>query len=59
MKHTFKHKYNGCEGVDYYTIDNDADAVERNLRSGGYDEDSFERHELIGVEVIYNMRNEK
>ena len=52
MKHTFKHKYNGLEGVDNYTIDGDSYAVEMNLRSGGYDEDSYDRHELIGVEVI-------
>jgi len=53
MKHTFKDKYNGCEGVDYYTIDGDAlDEVEARLTSGGRDEDSYDRHDLIGVEVI-------
>jgi len=52
MKHTFRDKYNGCEGVDYYTIDGDSEQVERRLRSGGRDEESHERHELIGVEVL-------
>jgi hypothetical protein len=52
MKHTFRDKYNGCEGVDYYTIDGDSVQVEHRLRSGGKDEGSHERHELIGVEVL-------
>lgn len=52
MKHTFRDKYNNCEGTEYYTIDGDAKLVEERLISGGRDEASYERHELIGVEVI-------
>jgi hypothetical protein len=52
MKHTFRDKYSGCEGVDFYTIDGDADQVEHSLKSGGRDEGSYERHELIGVEIL-------
>lgn len=52
MKYTFKYKFNGCEGVEYYTIDGDAEHVENRLRSGGRGEENHERHELIGVEVL-------
>jgi hypothetical protein len=52
MKYTYRKKYSGMEGTDYYTIDGDAEEVESALRSGGYDENSFEHHELIGVEII-------
>lgn len=52
MKHTFRDKYNGCDGVDFYTIDGDVEQVEHRLRSGGRDEESHDRHELIGIEVL-------
>ena len=51
MKHTFKDKYSQCEGVNYYTIDDDLDALEAALKSGGMDDGGYCRNELIGVEV--------
>lgn len=46
--------YNQMHSEEFYTIDADADtqALELALTSGGYDENSFERHEMIGVEII-------
>ena len=54
IKHTFRDKYSGCEGIDYYTVDGDSSKVERYLTSGGRDESSYDRYELIGVEVIFD-----
>lgn len=52
MKKTFHCEYNNMSGEEFYTIDNDIVTLENLLKSGGHSESSFERHELIGVEII-------
>jgi hypothetical protein len=42
----------GAERKTYYTIDADLETLETALTYGGYNEDQYELHELIGVEVI-------
>ena len=42
----------GSSGLNYYTIDGDAESVEKKLKDGGCGESGFEIHELVGVEVI-------
>lgn len=44
----------GCEGEYMYTIDGDIVKLEKSLTSGGYGNGGYERHELVGVEVIVN-----
>jgi hypothetical protein len=52
LRTSFRDGCNGCEGTKLFTIDGDATLVEDALQSGGRSEDSFERTELVGVEVI-------
>lgn len=42
----------GSNNEDYYTIDADVPELEACLRRGGSGEMGFERHRLIGCEVI-------
>ena len=42
----------GDHGKGYFTVDGDANAVEQILRSGGFSEETYERFEVIGIEVI-------
>lgn len=52
LKKEFLLKHNGLKGECFFTIDNDLQAFEKAICSGGIDEDAFERTHLIGVEVI-------
>lgn len=53
----------GYCGESHYTIDGDITALEEALKRGGYGENGYECHELIGVEIIENQslseKNEK
>lgn len=42
----------GVERESHYTIDGDIKKLEEALTSGGFGEDLYEIHELIGVEVL-------
>jgi len=42
----------GGERIIYYTIDGDIAELEQALTSGGFSEDCYEIHDLIGAEVI-------
>ena len=51
IKKSFKFD-SGYEGQEFYTIDQDVVELERCLTRGGYSESTYERHELMGIEVI-------
>jgi hypothetical protein len=42
---------NGYEGERFYSLDS-VDDLETFLKSGGHSEDSYEVHELIGIEIV-------
>lgn len=42
----------GTSGEALYCIDGDAEAVELDLRSGGFDENTYDHKELVGVQVM-------
>ena len=42
----------GTDCVQYYTLDIDVPELEAALSRGGYGETGFERHDLIGVEIM-------
>ena len=42
----------GVEGQEFYTIDQDVKELENCLTKGGHGVEEYERHELVGVEVI-------
>lgn len=44
----------GTDHRDYYTIDADVPELEAALRRGGTGPMGFERHELLGVELLGN-----
>lgn len=52
MKCNWGDTTSGASGFNHYTIDGDAEAVEKKLRDGGCGESGFETHELVGVEII-------
>ena len=51
IRYKFK-QINGCEGSRIYTIDGKPDEVEHDLKGGGFGEDTYDFHEVIGVEII-------
>ena len=51
IKKSFKFD-SGYKGQEFYTIDQDVVELERCLMRGGYSESTYERHELMGIEVI-------
>lgn len=59
IEHKFKHALNGCEGSCLLTIDHDIDYLETILRSGECSEDSFDRYDLLGVEMLKSNEEEK
>lgn len=48
----------GLESTRHYTIDCDVAELEQALRRGGFSENGFEIHDLVGVEVIDSSRNQ-
>ncbi len=49
-----------CTGVawsSFYTIDEDTEALERDLQSGGRGENGYDLTELLGVEIIRQPDN--
>ena len=51
VKKSFRY-VSGVEGQEFYTIDQDVKELENCLTKGGHGIEEYERHELIGVEVI-------
>lgn len=51
-------KISGYEYKSYYTIDAIVEGLEQALSKGGYGENGFEAHELIGVEILRKNENE-
>lgn len=54
IKKSFRY-ISGVEGTTLYTIDHDVKELENCLTKGGQGETEYERHELIGVEIIENV----
>ena len=52
MKVKRKFPGSGLEAQEFYSIDGDIIQLESCLNKGGHSEDSYEHHELIGVEVV-------
>lgn len=48
-----RHKREDSSEVqEFYTIPLEVPELEKALKKGGYGESSFERHELVGVEIF-------
>ncbi len=47
----------GLEMEEFYHIDNSVTELEIALRRGGFSEDRYDYHELIGVELLNNNPN--
>lgn len=52
IKHSFRDSHNGMEGDSFYTVDFECPQLEADLRKGGYSERGYERHEIVGVELL-------
>lgn len=52
LKMSYKDPSTGHEGGNSYTIDGDVKELEKCLRRGGFSENGYEKHELIGVELL-------
>jgi len=47
----------GYCGETFYTIDGDLVSLEAVLKKGGFGENGYEAHELVGVEIIEPTSN--
>ena len=52
IQNQFQDQSMGIGWVDYYTLDADVPELEAALTSGGCSETGFDRHRLLGVEVL-------
>ncbi len=52
LKRRIKDLHSGFEGEQVYTLDFDAEALEKELRRGGFGESGYEAIDVIGIEHI-------
>ena len=55
LKRSRKHD-SGYVEADFFTIDNDLEALERVLTMGGYGENTYDATSLVGVEVVMDKK---